>query len=74
MPERKRWLNPEEWAQFENFFDAVEGTSYEDVRQLALDIVSEKNPELAQAMRENRENISDILMVGLLAKRTKEAA
>lgn len=74
MPKRKRWLNPEEWYKFEELFDLVEGTTYYDVRELALGIVSEKNPELAQKMRENKETISDILLIGSLAKRTKEAA
>ena len=74
MPKRKRWLNPEEWYKVEDLFDAVEGTTYYDVRELALGIVSEKNPELAQKMRENKETISDILLIGSLAKRTKEAA
>jgi len=44
------------------------------LKQLALGIVSEKNPELAQKMRENKETISDILLIDTVAKRTKEAA
>jgi len=74
MPERKRWLNPTEWYKFEELFFDVEGTSYYDVRELALDIAAEKNPELANEFRKNKENLSTILFITLSAKTAKEAA
>jgi hypothetical protein len=67
-------LNPAEWYRFEELFDLVEGTTYYDVKELALGLVSEKNPESAQKMRENKETISDILLIGLLAKRARQTS
>lgn len=72
MPERKRWLNPTEWNTFEELFFDVEGTSYFDVKELALDIAAEKNPELADEFRKNKENLSTILFVTLSAKKVQK--
>ena len=72
MPERKRWLSSGEWGKFEELFWDVEGTSYFDVKELALDIAAEKNPELSNKLRKNKENISTILLVTLQAKTKKE--
>ena len=59
---KRQWLNPQDWCKFEELFEKVEGTNWYDVRELALDAVSRFNSELSQAMCDEKENITTILL------------
>jgi hypothetical protein len=58
----RQWLVKEDWERFEELFKKVEGTNWYDTRELALDAVGRFNSELSQSMRDEKENITTILL------------
>lgn len=71
MPEGQ-WLPPDEWGRFEDLFEKSQGDNYYDTRQVAIDLARKVNPELADKFELEKENLSTIIFITLLAMSKKK--
>ncbi len=63
----RQWLNRMDWDRFCELFEKVEGTTYYDVRELAIQIIGMLNVEMYRMANESKDNICTFLQVIELA-------